>query len=265
MINIIIRKFKDQWRSVLYYLAGLTAYSWIMIGLYPSMKNINFEAYFEQMPKEFLQFFGATDMSAYSTIEGFLSMEYLSSFFILIIAFYVAASAGSTIAGAIEKKTIDFDLSQPITRTKLLLSEAFVSTINTFLIVFTSSFGIWTLCQSYNVEISAKGIFVFAFIATMLMWAIYGVAIFISSIMRSKMSVAATTLAFVLGSFIFYSLAQIFDKLKKYDVLSIFYLYPNPQEVLKDSQVHWDKIGILALILIIGLISSTVIFNKKDI
>jgi ABC-2 type transport system permease protein len=265
MINIIIRKFKDQWRSILYYLAGLTAYSWIMIGMYPSMKNVNFEAYFEQMPKEFLQFFGATDMKAYSTIEGFLSMEYLSSFFILIIAFYVAASAGSTIAGAIEKRTIDFDLSQPISRTRLLLSEAVVSLFDTFLITFGAVYGIWLLCKAYDISISGKGIFAFALTATLLMWAIYGVAILISSLLRSKMSVAAITLAFVLGSFIFYSLTQIFDKLKNYDILSIFYLYPNPQEVLKDGQVHWDKIGILTLILIIGLISSTVIFNKKDI
>lgn len=265
MLNIIKRKFKDQRKSVLYYLIGLTVYSWIMIGLYPSMKNINFEAYFEQMPKEFLQFFGATDMSAYSTIEGFLSMEYLSSFFILIISFFVAASAGSTIAGAIEKRTLDFNLSQPITRTKLLLSEALVSLFSTAFITFGSVYGIWLLCQVYNVAISGKGIFFFALTATVLMWAIYGVAILISSLMKNKMTVAAATLAFVLGSFIFYSLTGVFEKLKNYDKLSIFYLYPNPQELLKNGQVAWDKIAILVLILIIGLVSSIVIFNKKDI
>ena len=265
MINIITRKFKDQWRSILYYLAGLSAYSWIMIAMYPSMKKVNLETYFEQMPKEFLQFFGATDMKAYSTIEGFLSMEYLSSFFILIIAFYVAATAGSTIAGAIEKRTIDFELSQPISRTKLILSEAIVSLFNTFLITFGAVYIIWLLCQIYDVSISGKGIFSFALTATVLMWAIYGIAILISAILRSKMSVAAVTLAFVLGSFIFFSLTQIFDKLKNFDILSIFYLYPNPQEVLKNSQIYWDKIGVLILILLVGLISSLVIFNKKDI
>lgn len=265
MLNIITRKFKDQWKSILYYFAGLTAYSWLMIGMYPSMKNIDFESYFEQMPKEFLQFFGATDLAAYSTIEGFLSIEYLSSFFILIIAFYVAASAGSTIAGAIEKRTIDFDLSQPITRTKLLLSETIVSLINTFLIVFGSVYGIWLLCKVYNVTISGRGIFAFSLTATVFMWAIYGVAIFISSLLRSKMTVAAATLAFVLGSFIFYSLTGIVEKLKNYDKLSIFYLYTNPQELLKDGQIHWDKIAILTLILIVGLVSSIIIFNKKDI
>ena len=164
-----------------------------------------------------------------------------------------------------DSSTDDFDLYQPISRTKMLLSETTVTLFNTFLITSSAVYGIWLLCKAYNISISGKGIFVFALTATLLMWAIYGIAILISSLLRSKMSVVAITLAFVLGSFIFYSLSQIFDKLKNYDVLSIFYLYPNPQEILRNGQIFWDKIGILALVLIIGLISSLVIFNKKDI
>ncbi len=265
MTNIITRKFKDQYKSILYYLAGLIGYSWIMISMFPSMQKVDFESYFDQMPKEFLKFFGDINAQAYGTIEGFLSLEYLSFFFIIIIAFYVAASAGSTIAGGIEKRTIDFDLSQPISRTKLLISEAIVSLANTFILTFGTSYSIWLLCQAYNISISAKGILAFALTATIFLWAIYGVAIFISSLLRSKMTVAAITLAFVLGSYVFYSLTKIIDKLKDYDKLSIFYLYTNPQELLKNGDIHWTYILILAAIFAIGLISSLIIFNKKDI
>jgi len=265
MVNIIIRKIKNQWRSILYYLAGLIGYSWMMIGVFPSMQKVDFQSYFNQMPKEFLKFFGDINAQAYGTIEGFLSLEYLSFFFIIIIAFYVAASAGSTIAGSIEKRTIDFDLSQPISRTKLLISESLVSLANTIILTFGTSYSIWILCKIYHISISGKGIFAFALTATFFMWAIYGIAILVSSLLRTKMTVAAITLAFVLGFYVFFSLTNIIDKLKNYDVLSIFYLYTNPQDLLKNGNINWTHVLILAAIFAIGLISSLVIFNKRDI
>lgn len=265
MTNIITQKFKDQWKSILYYLAGLIGYAWIMISMFPSMKKVDFEAYFSQMPKEFIKFFGDINAQAYGTIEGFLSLEYLSFFFIIIIAFYIASSAGSTIAGSIEKRIIDFDLSQPITRTKLLISEAIVGLVGSSVLVFGTAASIWLLCQIYKIDISGKGIFVFAFSATIFLWAIYGFAILVSSLLRTKMTVAAITLAFVLGSYVLYSLTGIIEKLKNFDKLSIFYLYNNPQDLLKGGQIHWGYILILLAILAVGLISSIIIFNKKDI
>jgi hypothetical protein len=80
MTNIIIQKLKEQYRGVIYYALGLLAYTWLMIGLFPSMKSFDIDAYIEQMPKEFIEFFGGAEGMQYSKIEGFLSVEYLSIF-----------------------------------------------------------------------------------------------------------------------------------------------------------------------------------------
>ncbi len=105
MINLIIQKLKEQKNGIIYYALGLFGYTWLMVSMFPSMKAANMEQLTESMPEEFMKFFGGAEgFTAYSTIEGFLSMEYLSLFFVLIISFYFAASAGSAIAGQIEKK-----------------------------------------------------------------------------------------------------------------------------------------------------------------
>lgn len=264
MINIIFRKFKDQRKSIIYYFAGLFAYVWLMVGMFPSMKKFDMVSLYDQFPKEFLKFFGGEDMQSLGTIEGFLSIEFLSLFFILIISFYVASSAGSSIAGAIEKKTMDFQLSQPIGRTKLILSESIVTLANTFLLVLLTVLSIYLLCQAYNIDINTKGLIAFAAIATIFLWSIYGIAIFISSILKNKITVTASTVAIVMAFYILTAMTNIIDKLKNFDKFSLFYTY-NPQKLLQSGEINIHHLEALFSIFIIGLILSLSIFQKKDI
>lgn len=262
MYNIIIQKLKEQFRAVIYYFIGLFAYAWLIVGLFPSIRNVN-SVYYEQMPKNLLKFFGS-DMSVMTKFEGFISLEFLSLFFILIIAFFIGSSAGSTIAGAIEGKTIGFQLSQPISRTKLILSEAIVSLFYTVVLVKATSVSIFVLCKFYDVEVSLKGLVAFSVVAIIFLWSIYGIAIFISSLLKSKITVAAATLSFVMGFYVFTAMTNMVDKLKNYDRLSLFYMY-NPQKLLETGVVNWLHIEILLGILILCLASSLVIFNNKDL
>jgi ABC-type transport system involved in multi-copper enzyme maturation permease subunit len=258
------RKFIDQAISLLYYFGGLLAYSWMMIAMFPTMKTADLAGIYNQFPKEFLKFFGANGIESMGTVEGFLSIEFLSLFFILIIAFYIGSSAGSTIAGAIEKRTMDFQLSQPISRAKLLLSETIVGLLNTALLVFATSGSIYILAKAYDVSMSTRGIFVFAFVAIIFLWAFYGLAVLISSILRSKITVASITVSIIMGLYILNALSKIVDKLAKIEKYTLFNMY-NPQKLLTDHIINWHQIEFLLLVLVVGIISSILIFNNKDI
>lgn len=265
MLNVVIERFKGQYRGVLYYLAGLVAYAWAMIAMFPTIqKNMNLDEYIKQMPEQFIKMVSGGETLSYSKIEGFLSMEYLSLFFVLIILFYIAASAGSAIAGAIERHTMDFTLSQPISRTKLVLGETIVGTVYTAGLVILTTLSIWILCKAYDININNKGLVTFGLIASVFMTAIYGIAIFLSSFMKSRMAVTGTTAAVVIGFYVFTSLGNIIDKLANYKEYSLFYLY-KPQTLLETGNVNWYQVGILVVIFLSGLIGSLLIFNKRDI
>lgn len=264
MINIIITKLKDQYKTVLYYAVGLIGYAWMLIGLFPTIKNAGFEELMNKYPKDLLKFFGTSDPLAMTKIEGFLSLEFLYLFFILIISFFIGSSAGATITGSIEKKTMDFQLSQPISRTKLLISETIASLINTFLLVVATSLSILLLTKIYNVSISLSGLIAFSVVATAFLWAIYGIAIICSSMLKSKITAAGTTVSIVMAFYIFTSMTSIIEKIAEYDKYSLFYLY-EPQKLLQTGTINWGHLAILLSISIIGILSATVIFNKKDV
>ncbi len=264
MWNIAKRQFTEQRNSVLIYLASLFGYTLLMVSMFPTLKKMDIESLIQNYPKEIADFFSQSGMSSYSKIEGFLSMEFLSFFFILVIAFYIGSAAGSAIAGQIEKKTMDFNLSQPVSRTKIVLANAIVALLYSALIVNFTSFAIWFCCQAYNIEISTKGIAAFALFATVFIWSIYGIGVFFSSILRSKIGVSLLTVGITLASFIILSLTRIVDKLKDLENISIFKLY-DPEKLLANGQINLQHILILLSIMILGLAGSLIIFNKKDV
>ncbi|HOX41141.1 MAG TPA: ABC transporter permease subunit [bacterium] len=265
MINIILRKFRDQWRSIIYYLIGLIGYAWMIIGLYPTMEKANFDEIIKNYPEEMLEFFGGEGAAAsFSTIEGFLSLEFLSLFFILISIFYVASAAGSSIAGAIEKKTLDFQLAQPVSRTKLLLAETILGLIVTAGIVKVTTLAMWLLATAYDTEIKRDGLIAFALTATLLLWAFYGIALFLSSFIRSRLVVITATVFIMMGFYVFTSMTQIIDKLASYDRLSIFFLY-KPDELLRSGNINENHLLVLAAITLTGIIGSLIVFNRRDI
>lgn len=264
MWNIIKQKIKEQFMGVVYYALGLLAYTWLMIGMFPSMQSFNIDELMKQMPDEMLKFFGGAEGMQYSKIEGFLSIEYLSIFFVLIITFYLAATVGGAIAGNIEKKLIDFDLSQPISRTIYALSQFLVAMFYTMMLVLFNMIAIFILCKAYNIPINNEGLLALFTQATLLFWALIGISAFLSSILKTKISVVLITVAYALGSYVFFSLTNIFDKLKDFKFISIYNFY-DPKKILESGDLKLEQLIYLFLIFAIGTILSITIFNKKDI
>lgn len=263
MIHIISRKFKDQMMGLIYYFIGLFLYAWMIIALFPMVKTIK-GAYVESMPEQFLKFFGGSGPASMGTIEGFLSLEFLSLFFVLIIAFYIGSAAGSTMAGAIEKRTIDFQLSQPISRSRFVLAETIVGLLGTAALVILTGLSIYVLTKAYHTDISSKGLASFILVAIIFLWTFYGVGSFLSSIMKNKITVAAATVSIVMALYVFNAMTRIVDKLAGYEKYTLFNMY-NPEAILKNGEINGYHLTVLLAILVLGVGLSLLIFNKKDL
>jgi len=264
MIHLIARKFKEQRNSLLVYIGSLIGYTLLMMSMFPSLKNAGMEELIKSYPEQLGKFFGESGMSTFSTIEGFLSMEFLSLFFVLIIAFYLGSAAGSAIAGQIEKRTMDFNLSQPISRTKMLLSEAYVALFNLLISTLAVALSIYLFARIFDITIKIDGLSAFSITATLFLWALYGIALTFSALMRSRIGVMLLIVGFTLGSYVFLSLTRLVDKLKDLDNLSIFTLY-NPEKLLGSGEIEPTHLAILGSITIVGIITAMIIFNKKDV
>lgn len=264
MINIIFFNLKRQLRSILFYLGALVGFAWMYIGLFPSMQKIDIQAMMSQMPKEFVGFLGEDGAAAYNTIEGFLSGEFYSFFFVLLIAFYVASTAGSAIAGGIEKRTLDFDLSQPVSRTKRLLAEGATTLFYSFSLIALTNFLVWILCQAYNIDINSRGLIYLSIVGILFGWATYGIAILLSSLLKSKLAVSGLAVFLILASYIFFSLSLAVEKIKEFGKYTLYNFY-EPQKILGKAEISLEQCLVLGGIFLIGFLLALLVFNKKDI
>ena len=264
MINIIIRQLREQRNSIIYYIVGLGLYLWFVSAMFPTIKQINFEEILSQYPESMQGFLGDQAGSVFTTLEGFLSVEFISAIFLIAMAFYIGSSAGSIIAGRIEKKIMDFDLSQPLSRIKQVLSYSVVSFAYSALIVTVITILMFLFSIAYADRFNTINTLVFLYYTILFVFAFFGISIFFSSIFRSKLAVIGINLLIVFGSYIYTSLAGSVDKLKDYKFFSIFYLYDS-QQLLLDGVVKWQYALVLLGIFLVGTISALLIFNKKDI
>lgn len=216
------------------------------------------------MPDYFKGFYTSGGLKDISSIEGFLSGEILSFFLIFIVAFFIAGAASSTIAGAIEKRTMDFQLSQPLSRTKLFLSDFFTTLVFTAAISAVTLLAIKPICSAYGISISGVGLTKLWLMAYIMLLSIYGLALLFSSLFRSKTSVVSMTLGLTFAFYMLTTLASAIDKLKDFKPFSLYHYY-KPYELMTGSPIEFKDVAILLSVFLLGSLAGLLIFNKKDI
>lgn len=264
MLNQILFRIKSQYRGAVYYTIGILFYLWLIISVFPSIKSFDFNAFINQMPDYFKGFYNSGGLKDISSIEGFLSGEILSFFLIFITAFFVAGSAASSIAGTIEKKTLDFSLSQPVSRTKYFIADFLVTEMFTVIITGIALLSIKPLCSAYNISISMVGLTKLWFMAILMLSAIYGISLLASSILRSKSTVISLSLGITFAFYMITTLASAIDKIKALKPYSLYYYY-KPYDLMTGSPILFKDVMALLLVFAVGSYLALVIYNKKDI
>jgi len=106
--------------AVLTVLVGV--FGLLMVAFYPSMSasGVDFEAYAESLPPAVR---AAFNIQAFTTVEGFLAVEFYQFVWVLLLGIYVAYAAGAALAGEIERGRLDLTLAAPVRRRRVLVEK----------------------------------------------------------------------------------------------------------------------------------------------
>ena len=122
MLTVFLRTIKIRfWATLVYIIVGVL-FVWMFVGMFPSFadKADDLNQLMELYPEKMMEAFGVKDaVSIFASVENFLAVENYS-FLWPILAIALAISLGGfSVAGEIERKTIEFLLAQPISRSGL--------------------------------------------------------------------------------------------------------------------------------------------------
>jgi len=205
-------EFKRNLKSLLLWtliLIGLTA---MMLALFPAFKDSfsDIEDFLSAYPEGFLEAFGLGEGGLDMTnIYGWYGMEgYL--FVILIGGSYAAILGGSILSKEEDEKTIEFLLSQPISRQQVFFGKALVVLLNLFIMDLMLSV-VLLIAFSAMAQLNVVVWLLFSFAPLILQVIFASISLLISIFITKSRKVMSIALGLVIGMYVIDLISTLTD------------------------------------------------------
>jgi len=266
MIELIWVTIKERKWPVIIYCAVSALLLILYVALYPSLQPQTQQLIevFKTMPEGLMKALGTSpDQLTNFTLEGLLASKQFGFVWQLLAAILAITIAGNDLAAEVEKGTIEYLLSQPISRLKLYFARYVSGTILLTIFAAISTLLVIPIAMVFNVDYAAEIYYKLFFVAWLYSLATYSIAYFLSAAFSSKGTVygiSAGIITVMYIAFLFSALKESLDWLK---YASFFHYFS--ADILYSGKI--DKLGALIFVLtiIIFLTLGAVVFKQKDI
>lgn len=264
-MNVFKQEFKMKLRSILIWGISIAVFMIFYLAFFPSMSgdSIALESIMDSFPKEMLQALGLREGLSISNLIGCFTLTF--TMMQLAIAIQSANYGFSILSEEERELTADFLMTKPVSRSKIYWSKffaAFLSLIITAIIIGIGSFIALELFnggESYRV----KNVLKLLLTVPVFQLSFLSIGMFISLLFRKVRSVLSFSMGLSIGLYTINAVRGIVDS----DILGLFtpFYYFEPGMILKNGVVDL-KLSVMAIgVIAVSLISSYVIYDKRDI
>jgi ABC-2 type transport system permease protein len=261
--KITIQTFKDNLKATIIFSLLFAAMAAMYSSFYPQFKDLLAEMAEDPQFIDFLVGFTG-ESGDFVSYVGFLNLELYSIFFVLILAIVVAFIASTIISKEIESKTIDLLISNPVSRTQIII-ERFIGLIPMILIInFVTMFVVYGITIAINESIDFVNLLIAHLYAVPYFLAVIAIALLISTIIDEKMKSSIFMIALIIGMFFMEYISHFAIDAGNIGLVSLTHYY-KPYDALKSGTVDFNGVIVLSSVTIISLIISVIYFDRKDI
>ncbi|MEK7817052.1 MAG: ABC transporter permease subunit [Actinomycetota bacterium] len=264
-LNLLRRSFADKSVSIGAYAVGIAAYAVLILAIWPSLKEnlATLQQLWESYPESIRKAFGGENMQ-FASFDGFLSVEYFSQMWpIIMIAFTVSIATGA-IAAEVEKGTMELLLSQPVTRRAVFFTRYLFFLTGLIILIAASVVPVAVGAPLVGGEIGNSALFSI-FLPSFLFYTAIGSVTFAFSVLFSSRGRAIfISLGLIIFSYALDILAKINDTFSDFHFLSIF-KYWDPYRYLHGPSWAWGDMAVLAAISLLSTAAAVIWFERRDI
>lgn len=261
--HIVKKTLKQNWKSIFWFSFGLFAYTWMIVGVYPTVSGTTgYEEILKNYPKELLAFFGFEEFKF--TFANYVGGEYLTLFFPLIIASYLAAFVTRFFTKEVETGQMANLLSQPVSRVNIFISKVLALLTGAFILIAVTILPMPPLAKAYNFTVEWEPILKLTLLSFIFVLAVGGFFTLAAVIFSERGKALALSLGVFLVSYIGYALGNINDTIKEYQWLSVFE-YFKPVEILDENIIDGKSVFVMLGIFLVTTTLAILWFRKRDI
>jgi ABC-2 type transport system permease protein len=236
------------------------------VAMFPSFYNERekFSELVDAYPEGLMEVFNIDATALLNSLEGFIAAEHFSLIWPIILIILALTYASSSIAGEIDKGTIELLLAQPISRLKIFLAKYFSGLVIITVFILLSNFSVVPFALLHNVDFQLQNYLTVSIIGFLFVFAIYGICIMLSSISSSRgkpMAITGGILIIMYALNVFSALQESVEYLK---YASFFYYYDFAAAAIH-NQLDILNVAVFLTVGIITSVAAVIIFVKRDI
>ena len=260
--SLAAKTLRERWRMAAIFVGVIVSYTLLVVAIYPSIGKVKTD-YAKNIPKAFAKFFGVSSFNL-TTFNNYVTLQFLSLMWVILVAAFVIAMARRMVAGELKEGTLEFLLSQPVQRWKLLSVQAalLLATIVGFVLVTVGS--IVAFAAAFNVGSTYGGYVVFILPACALFIAIAGYSILFSAMFRdpgrAAMAAAGLTLVFYLMNFA----ASYWKSIEFMGWFSIFKYY-QPLDFIQKASLPVRDVLVPCALGLVSFAAALWVFQRRDV
>ena len=216
-------------------------------------------------PESFMQAFGIENQQLlFEKLDNFLAAEYYSFIWPIMVIALLISLGGYSIAGEVEKGTMETLLAQPISRVKLFFEKYLAGLFIFIIFVIVSVFAVVPLAEAYNIDYQFNHYITVAILGFMFGLAIFSIASLLSAIFSEKGKAYFITAGIIIVMYVLNIMATLKESLVDLKYFSFFYYY-DYTKALFDNQIDdlafWVFLGVSVVCTALAVFW----FSKRDI
>ncbi len=251
--------------SLAWYSLGLALYGWMIVAFFPLIEeNLDYmQAVEDIFTEEILAVFGGAGLD-FTTIGGFVGIEYLSLMWVLIISAAVITFAAGALGGAVDDGTMELTLAQPVSRTQVVISRYLA------LATYAAILNVVTVATLYlpgllhDVDIPLDGMGVLLAAGWILTMAVGGFAYMVSALSSSSGRAVGVSLGVLAAMWLADILGNISERADWLSDVSLFN-YWNPDQAIDRSSMPAETWVVFGGAAILFAVVAMWAFQRRDV
>jgi len=259
------REFKRNFKALLIWSGVLSGLILLTLAFFPEFAKQQQEVtkLLESLPESMIKGFGLDQLSIADLIGYYGVRVYMMT--TLLGSIYTALLASSILAKEESEKTIEFLLSKPVTRTRIVTEKLLLVLTNVLILNAISAAASLAGFQFTKDQEVPMDTFALLVIAGILLHMTFGsVGFMLSSILRKTRGILSISLGMVLATYFMSVMSGIAEELEPLKYFSPF-KYVDAASIINENGIEPLYTFIMAAIILLSTITAYIVYNRKDI
>jgi ABC-2 type transport system permease protein len=251
----------DRRHGLLWWSVGIGALTLATLSVWPSVRD-EYQRLVQNYPEALLAVFGI-EKGGLGSAAGYLQAELFGLMLPLMLIAYMIAAGSAATAGEREAGTLEFLLSQPVSRRRVVL-EKYLGLCTSLGVITVSFAAVLVVCtRVFGLHVSVLHLLA-ATTSAFALAALFGaVTLLAGSITGHRALAAGIASAVAIAAFLLSSLAALVGGLKRFRPVSPFWWYSGHDPLQRGLEpLH---VVLLVAATVVCLVAAVVTFGRRDL